>query len=218
MEKLTKLTKPKARWNHAEQTGTWKYFAVTSLTMNCRPCFHPSRHEIDRQIVAGVPLRSIARSFGVSLGAVHRHKEHVKEALAAARQSREKDDAKHGSALYERVEKLVSEAEEILAAAKAKNDFRGANGALGAAAKLLDLLGRVSGELQSANAGGIHLSLTSNRVTVNTAPGSDAELAELLAEATDDFDPVVIERFKALSGERSQRVLTDSHNSAILNL
>jgi len=106
--------------------------------------------------------------------------------------------AARGSALYNRVEKLVGEAEQILAAAKAKDDFRGANGALGAAAKLLDLLGRASGELQGANAGGIHLTKITNVNVTNY--GDDRELAELLREATCDWNPAVVERFKQLAG------------------
>lgn len=131
----------------------------------------------------------------MSLGAICRHRKHVKEMIQAYSPA---EAHERGGALYNRVERLVGEAEQILAAAKAKEDFRGANGALGAAAKLLDLLGRASGELQSANAGGIHLTrITNVNVTANY---DDRELAELVSEATAGFNPVVIERFKQLAG------------------
>lgn len=177
--------------------------------MNCRACAHPRRDEIDRQIIAGVPLRVIVAESGLSLGGLVRHKDCIKDALATAMEAARAEGAARGSALYDRVEKLVGAAEEVLAKAKAKEDFRGANGALGAAAKLLDLLGRVSGELQSANAGGIHLTKITN-VNVTNNYGDDRELAELVSEATAGFNPSVIERFKQLAG-----CSDDSHKSAL---
>jgi len=103
----------------------------------------------------------------------------------------------HGSALRDRVVRLVDEAEQILATAKAREDFRGANGALGAACKLLDLCARLSGELQVPNSGGIHLTKITN---VNVTHSDDKELAVLVQEATDNWNPAVVEHLKALAG------------------
>jgi hypothetical protein len=161
---------------------------------------HPDRDEIDRQIVAGVPLRTISTNFNIALGTVHRHKDKcVKQALADAMRSRESENAERGPALLNRVEKLVGEAEEILASAKSKSDFRGANGALGAACKLLDLCGRLSGQLQSANTPGLHL--TMNRITNNTIINydNDVDFARMIQEATKDFNPTEIQRLKLLA-------------------
>jgi hypothetical protein len=99
----------------------------------------------------------------------------------------------------------VAAAEGIVEVARAKDDFRGANGALGAAAKLLDLFGRLSGELQSANS---PLHLTLNRVTNTTIYnyGDDTELAVLVQEATLGFDPSEIERLKKLAGPQDSAV------------
>jgi hypothetical protein len=167
--------------------------------MGCKLDHHPNRDAIDHQIVAGVPLRQICATFNTSLGVVHRHKtDCIKKLLSQAMQHEQGERAERGSALLDRVEKLVTSAEEILEAAKTKNDFRGANGALGAAAKLLDLLGRLSGELQSANAGGLHL--TMNRVTNNTivAVDNDADFAAMIGEATKGFSVDELMRLKAL--------------------
>lgn len=168
--------------------------------MACKLDRHPRRHEIDQLLVNGTPIRTICATFNVTVGTVHRHKTCIKELLSQAMRTDQGERAERGSALYDRVEKLVAAAEEILVAAKAKNDFRGANGALGAAAKLLDLLGRVSGELQSANACGIHLTKITN-VNV-TSYGDDQEIAELVREATDNWNPGVIEHLKALTADQ----------------
>ena len=158
--------------------------------MKCKACFHPQRNIIDQQIIAGRPLRALVAAFGISLGALHRHKTCIRELLTESRASEREE---RGSALQERVLRLCDEAEKILTAASAKNDFRGANGALGASAKLIDLLARLSGELQSANSPGLHFTKISNTINIYN---DDRELAELVAEATGDFNPVEIARLK----------------------
>ena len=72
----------------------------------------------------------------------------------------------HSGVLVSRVEKLAAAAEEILAMAKADKNLNAATGAINAATRLLELVGRPSGELQSANAGGIHL--TMNKISNST--------------------------------------------------
>jgi hypothetical protein len=83
-------------------------FAVYNPTMPaCKACFHLDRAEIDRQIVAGTPFRVIVASTGLSLGALHRHKRHVKEMLAEAMALRAGERSERGSALADRVESLL---------------------------------------------------------------------------------------------------------------
>lgn len=169
--------------------------------MNCAGCLHHNRDLLDAQLVQGIPYRSIAASFNLSLGAISRHKRHIKEMI----QARSPDETReHGTVLYNRIERLVAAAEEILEAARVKNDFRGANGALGAAAKLLDLLGRVSGELQAAHAGGIHLTLN-QRVTNTTIHNydTDVDFAALIGEATKGFSVDELMRLKSLVANQS---------------
>jgi hypothetical protein len=173
---------------------------------HCKVCHHPSRTAIDAEIVAGRALRAIvATNPGLSLGGLVRHKEHIKTALRQAMESREGENAERSSALLNRVHRLVDEAEAILAIAKTKEDLRGANGALGAACKLLDLCARLSGELQQANAaaGSLHVHL--NRVTNNTVINFDKDLAQLISEGTNHFNPTVIEHLKALLDTPEQR-------------
>jgi hypothetical protein len=181
--------------------------------MNCSACLHRDRDQLDAQLVQGVPYRTIANTFDLSLGAISRHKHHVQEMIQARTTE---ETAAHGSALLDRVTKLVGEAEEILKAAKEKNDFRGANGALGAAAKLLDLLGRLSGELHQANAagGGLHLHKHVTNVNIGHDYTNDVEFAQMISEATRGFDPREIERLKTIvHNERATPVLTDSIQS-----
>ena len=166
--------------------------------MNCRTCCHAKRAEIDQQIIAGTPYRIISQTYGLSLGAISRHKEHVKQTLGEAIQRRDGERQEQGSTLLNRVERLVDEAEGVLTCAKSMQDWRGATSALSAACRLLELCARLNGELQSSNSPGIHLTLNKVSTTINNYD-SDQELAQLIAEATEGFNPSVIQRFKALA-------------------
>ena len=129
------------------------------------------------------------------LGTAHRHKEHVKDLI---RERSESERTEHGSQLLERVEKLTDTTEKILASATSKEDLRAATGAVTALTRLLELLGRLSGELQSSNTPGIRLSLQKTTINVSNYD-SDPEWATMLYEATRGFDPVEIERLKQIA-------------------
>jgi hypothetical protein len=168
--------------------------------MNCAGCLHSNRDALDAQLVQGVPYRSIAAAFDLSLGAISRHRKHVKE-MIQARSSVETSE--HGSALLARVEEVITEARAILVDAKANKSFGPATQALNSITRALELCARLSGELQAPNSGGIHLTKITN---VNVTNYDDKELAGLLKEATCGWNPAVIARFQAL---------TDSPESAI---
>lgn len=54
------------------------------MDQRCTICTHPSREEIDRQLIAGVPHRALAADFGLSPSALSRHLKHLRQALANA--------------------------------------------------------------------------------------------------------------------------------------
>jgi hypothetical protein len=171
--------------------------------MKCGPCFHPLREQIDRQIVDGVPYRTIATRFHLSLGTINRHRAHLKEMLNDALQERAGERSERGSDLLNRVTKLVDEAESLLAVAKSKENIVGATSAINSACRLLELCGKLSGELSSQNIGGIHL--TVNKTTTVNNYDDDAAFAEMIGEATRGFDVAELMRLKSIA----QRTLPD---------
>jgi hypothetical protein len=182
-----------------QNTGTSGTLSYNQRMAACKFCFHPQRDAIDRQYVGGVPLRTIVRTFGGSLGGAHRHKEHVKELLRART---DVETAEHGNELLNRVETLFTQTEEILATCKAEKDFRGAVSAVGALTRILELLARLRGELQQPNAGGIHLTL--NRVTNTTLNyDADPDFASMIGEATKGFSVDELMRLKRLAESSS---------------
>jgi transposase-like protein len=60
------------------------------MPRQCTACDHPGRHSIDEALVSGAPYRSVAKRFGLSESAVHRHKiEHLPDHLLKAREVEE---------------------------------------------------------------------------------------------------------------------------------
>src|SRR5580700_951347 len=111
--------------------------------MACKTCSHQDRNEIDRLIVAGTPLRSISIRFGLSLGALHRHKTCIKQALAEAMRCEQGEREEHGDELLQRVQRLADEAETILQSAKAASNLKAATSAICACVRVLELTGRL---------------------------------------------------------------------------
>jgi hypothetical protein len=55
------------------------------MPRTCTVCSHDDRAEIDKALVAGEPLRNVAKRFGTSAAALNRHKgDHIPAILAAA--------------------------------------------------------------------------------------------------------------------------------------
>ena len=44
----------------------------------CSGCSSPSRADLDRDILAGAPVREVAKRYGLSTGSAHRHGEHAR--------------------------------------------------------------------------------------------------------------------------------------------
>lgn len=60
------------------------------MPRTCTLCRHAEREGIERALVAGEPYRSIAARFGVSMGAIDRHKsDHLPARLVAAERAQE---------------------------------------------------------------------------------------------------------------------------------
>jgi hypothetical protein len=161
----------------------------------CGVCTHKDVDRINQNTIAQIPLRAIAASSDphVSIGALHRHKDHIRELIAEQRAGVR---AERGMNLISRVEKIIEEAEAILKAAKSSKDLRCAILALSAIGKQLELIGKLSGGLSQV--GGLTVNLTTHNTTI-TNYNDDSEIAILVSEATRGFDPSEIERLKALA-------------------
>lgn len=118
------------------------------MPRRCTVCDHSERGEIEAALVSGEPYRDIARQYSVSKDALARHRtEHIPEHLAKAQDAAEVAEADD---LLGKVRELQSRTEKILEAAERDGELRTALAAIREARGLLELLGKLAGELQTA--------------------------------------------------------------------
>jgi hypothetical protein len=119
------------------------------MPRHCTVCAHSERGSIEKALVAGNPLRDIARRCRVSKDALARHKErHLPKHLVLAKEAQTAADA---TSLLQHVEELRDRALRILAEAETSSDLRTALSAIREARGCVELLAKLAGELREGN-------------------------------------------------------------------
>ena len=95
------------------------------MVQRCSVCSHPSRPEIDRGLMKGVPYRSLAGQFGLSPSALCRHTKHLARQLDCEQR---REDASRQAALLEKLELLDTRLDRLFNSAL---DLRSLHVALG---------------------------------------------------------------------------------------
>ena len=106
------------------------------MVKRCSICSHPSRPEIDRGLMTGVPYRSLAEQFGLSPSALCRHTKHLTRVLDAQQR---REDQSHQAALLERLELLNSRLDRLFNSAADLRSLHVALGCIREAVRLLSL-------------------------------------------------------------------------------
>jgi hypothetical protein len=140
----------------------------------CSICRHEHQAEIDRQLVDGASLRNIAKQFGTSATALHRHKKHLAPALSIAKEAAQAADA---GTLLDRVNRLLGDAERITTQAEHAKQLDIALRGIREVRGILELLGRVSAELAAREA------------AKSTGPGSRESVKEKLRQKLLGMEP-----------------------------
>jgi len=115
----------------------------------CSICIHKKRKEIEEALLENQSLRHIASQFGINYRSIQRHLKngHIEKSIIEAHELK---DIIHGRDLLEKVFYLQQEALHILREAKRVRDNMTALSAIARASKLLELQGRIAGDIQSA--------------------------------------------------------------------
>ena len=118
------------------------------MPRTCTICSHESRLDIDRSLVAGEALRTIADHFSVSKTALIRHKEaHLPATLARAKEA---EEVARADDLLSQVRDLQARTLRILSASENTGELRMALAAIREARANLKLLARLLGEINEA--------------------------------------------------------------------
>ena len=97
-----------------------------SVGRKCSVCSHPERSEIDKALVTrSMSYRNIAERFGVSVGALSRHKSnHLPRLVEAANASEAAQAVTSGAALIDELNSLLNRALAILEAAEGSGQLK----------------------------------------------------------------------------------------------
>ena len=136
------------------------------MAATCTICAHPARADLDASLNAGESGRSLAAKHGMSLASIYRH---IRSGHAQAAQQPQGTIISPSnvptispaiSATLRDVQRLAREAQRHLKAARQGSDLKATNGAITAAAKALELVGKLRGELQQG--GNVNVTVTAD--------------------------------------------------------
>ena len=117
----------------------------------CGVCRLPNRHQAEEALLAGEPLRNVAKRFGTSSTALYRHKEaHLPAKLIKAAESREIDSAE---SLTAKLQAIETEARRLGQKAEKAGDTRTALVAIRELVRLIELAARIQAARQQVSGG-----------------------------------------------------------------
>jgi len=153
----------------------------------CGACTHPKREDIENMLLRRIPMSKISTETGLSLATIFRHKQHIASMMVPAVRAREASDA---DTLLDRVENVVTQCQNIATKAEKRKEWASAVKALREVKSCLELLARLSGELQAATNISLHrhLHVEAQSTLPRTAEECDREVAEYVRQGTLGFD------------------------------
>lgn len=117
-----------------------KHFGPAHQSGRCTVCHHPSRPDIDRALIAGVPLRTLAATHGLSASALWRHTRHLRHQLVVER--RQADESQVGTFL-EKLELLEVRLDRLFLKAEESHSLHVSLGCLQESIRILSLREKV---------------------------------------------------------------------------
>lgn len=133
----------------------------------CKACNHPKQDEINEQLVRSVSLRRLEKRYGISHQALADHKRnHLSPALVALT----KEGRLQGSAksILVHLEDLRDQTDAILEASRKSGNVQQALGAIRTCLGLLELIAKITGELDERPQVTVNLQQTQEWIRVQT--------------------------------------------------
>ncbi len=164
----------------------------------CTVCRHPEKKSIDQALLLQEKtLHQLEREFGVGFMALHRHRQnHLHQLVKKGLEARELAE---GSVLLQRVERLIDDCRRIARKAEGTKSWSGAAQALREVRQCLELLGKLSGELDAARVRVQVLNQTQVNISASNADDPELEIARLIAQVTNGFSEEALGRYRALA-------------------
>ncbi len=112
------------------------------MPQTCTICRHEERAAIDESLVAGEPMRNIAKQTRTSLASLHRHRGHIADTVIRASETRSDE---LGVSLLSKIHAMEAEAQRLGKKAESEGDLRAALLALRELGRAFELQGRLLG-------------------------------------------------------------------------
>jgi hypothetical protein len=122
-----------------------KHYGPAHQSGRCTVCNHPSRPEIDRALIDGVPLRTLAAAHGLSTSALFRHTRHLRHQLVL--QQRQADQSQ-ASAFLEKLELLEVRLDRLFRKAEESRSLHVSLGCLQESLRVLALREKIRHSLE----------------------------------------------------------------------
>jgi hypothetical protein len=161
-------------------------------------CVHPQREKIEDALLRQEACEKIGIQFGVSQWSVGRHSKHLGRSVITT----------GDRPLLDRVSSLLDRLDSIAAKAQSAKAWSAVVAAMREIREALELLARLTGQMPSASQG-VRVGVAVNVTTGHSAGDLsirelDVEIAQSVAEATNNFDPATIERMRRLAQRSAQ--------------
>ena len=118
------------------------------MARQCTVCAHTDAKKINKQLVEGVALDTLASTYKLTKAALHRHQQHIPKQLVRAQEAREVASA---DVLMGRVANLNTKAEDVYKRALKADNLSVAIGAIRELRGILELYAKITGELSTVN-------------------------------------------------------------------
>jgi hypothetical protein len=156
------------------------------MPRKCSICNHPNRQDIDTDLVNNESFRIIADRYYISVTSLQRHKKHLPKDLVKSVKDRETLLA---DTLLDQIKSLQRKALKVLSVAEESGDLRVACMAIRETRGTLELLAKVTGEMDDRPQVNIHMApewVTLRTLILKTLepfPEARMELIRELSEA-----------------------------------
>ena len=119
---------------------------VGTLAKPCSVCIHADTDKINTQLIEGIPLDTLAKTYGLATSSLQRHKKHIPPALAKTQEAQEIAAADN---LMGRIAGLDAKAEDIYQKAIKADNLSAAIGAVRELRGVTELYAKITGELSA---------------------------------------------------------------------
>ena len=136
---------------------------------------------MDKLLLRGEQLKSVARRYSVSEDALGRHRKHMQIVMAKAAASVEQKDVAYGSALLAEIARIRADAERLQIESERRQDVRGALRAIHERLAVVELEAKLSGQIDTSQ----------KNVTINVQTISTDEAVEYARDILELFAPAL---------------------------